>query len=399
MLIGSLVGFLVTVEPLHASADTVFRQMTAQEAYAFYGDTLDIVYYSSTGYKHATLNKSVNGYVYNRPSGDTEVNSFPDVPDWVKSTSLDWVVYGASISDYSLDPSYLGINITPNVHFTDCNALRFAAAGYLANTEVSSQAYDDSFIRVSGLTDLRFSNSPYAVNNVFPHWRIDRGNGSFRIAPVWCDYTSDTLTNVNLLQIGLNGCRLDNTRLNVYLSCPLVNDTAYGATGTVVSTSTPTTQTGVNGDINVNVDVDMEETNGLLDSILDGISGLVDGIADIFIPEDGILESFENDLAELLQDTFGGVESDMLINVIEDLLTHGATESVTFPAINVPGTNFHINSYSVPLKPASTQLHSFYDAVALALDLVATIAVLNQIFDKMKAVVVGEKVVELENVD
>lgn len=241
---------------MSASADVVFRQLSVQESYEFYGNSIDIVYYSTTGYKRATLNKSVNGYSYNRPSvTDTIVGT--NIPDWVKSPDLTWVVYGASLSDYSPDPQYLGVEITPNVHFADCTGLRFACAGYLASTTVSSAAYDDSFINLHGLTDLRYSNSAYRDGDIYPYWRIDRGNGAFRVMPVWCDYQNQTISNVSLMKIGLNGVRLDGQRLNIYLSCPLVNDGATGGTGIVTGTTAPS-----QGDINVNVDLD--ETNELI---------------------------------------------------------------------------------------------------------------------------------------
>lgn len=359
--------------------------MSAAESYQFYGDTIDVVYYSTTGYKHATLNKSVNNYVYSRPSGDTEANLFSDAPAWVTSTNLQWVVYGASLSDYSLDPTYLGVSIEPNVHFSDCNALRFACAGYLANTTVSSQAYDGSFIRVSGQSELIYSNSSYTVNNVFPYWKIDRGNGAFRVLPVWCDYTSDTLANVSLLQVGLNGVRLDNTRLNIYLSCPLVNDTAYGGTGVVTGTVAPSTGT----DINVNVDVDLHETNGLLSGIIDAVDGLIDGLIGLFVPSEEDLEDWCDDMDDLLHDHLGGMYE--AVELIDD--TYDGYGSVTavnsfhVDACNIPlaGSTLTLGNWDVPLKTEALP-PAFYDALAYIIDFLAVAAFVNMLRRKLEII-------------
>lgn len=280
----------------HAAADTVYRQFTVEEAYDFYGDSLSGVYYSSTGYKNITLIPSVNHYYYYR---NTNQLCGTDVPEWVTARSLNYVVYAAEARDFSQNPSYLGLSISPNVHFTNCNSLRIAACSYLSNSStVSSSAYTESFIRVFGQTELRYTNYPYIQNDTYPYWQITRGGSDFRILPVWAEYNSDTLSNVSLLQIGFNGCRLDNGHLYVYLSCPLVNDGATAETGVVTGTSSGSGSSGTT------VNVDMTQTNSLLSSISSAISSLcqsiLDGLVALFVPSEG----FFDDLLDQLRERF-----------------------------------------------------------------------------------------------
>lgn len=241
---------------MSASADVVFRQLSLADSYAFYGNDINITYYSTTGYKQAVLHpwNTALGYV----RAGTEINGV-NVPDWVKSSDLQYCLYTVSLSDYSFDPSYLGIDIMPNIHFDNCNGLRFCAAAYIGQNTVSSAAYDDSFISIYGQTNLRYSNTAYSDNNIFPYWRLGRSSGvtGNRVLPVWADYQSDVLSTVNMMRIGFNGARLTSGSIDIYLSCPLINADAVGGTGIVTGTTAPS-----QGDINVNIDLD--ETNDLI---------------------------------------------------------------------------------------------------------------------------------------
>ena len=295
--------FLVCMPAVPARADTVYRQMTPTEAYTFFGESIDCIYYSSTGYKHVSLVPSSNRNVYNL-NGSVYGT---DIPSWVESTSLQYVVYYANVTDYSQNPDYLGINLSPDVHFDNCNALRFCAAAYIGSYTVSSAAYNDSFVRIYGQTDLRYSNSAYIDNNIYPYMNIKRSGGNaFRVMPVWCDYTSDTLSQLSLVQIGFNGAVLDGGReIDVYLSCPLINDTAVGATGVVTGT---TTNGSTGGNTEVNVNVDMTETNGILGSIWNAITSIpqsiLNGLQSLFVPSEGFMDEQIADV----QDSFAWYE-------------------------------------------------------------------------------------------
>lgn len=284
-----------------AAAEPVYKQLTPQEAYAFYGDSMQAVYYSQSGYKSVTLHPSANRYSYYLSGTITGQN----VPSWLNNTDLRYVVYSATVSDYSMNPSYLGIDVAPNVHFADCTALRFAACGYLGGSHVSSASYESSFINLYAGGQLRYENGLYTdSNNYYPEIQLSRGGGSWTNSIVWADYSSDTVNTVSMVRVGLNGVRTDSGYLDVYLLCPLVNDTAVLGTGVITGTTDTTAPSGGST-------VDMTETNSLLDRIKSGISSLgdglsslgthiLDGIASIFVPSEG----FMDDQIQEVKDSF-----------------------------------------------------------------------------------------------
>lgn len=278
-----------------SAAEVVYRQMNAEEAYQFYGDSIECIYYSTSGYKNVSLVPSPNRYVYYYASSATPSEKL--LPSWVYSNSVPFVVYYAHVSDYSQNPSYLGFDISPNVHFSDCNAVRICAATYWggSGTGVSSSAYSESFFNINDGNTLRYTNSPYIKSDgVYSHLGLQRSGGSaFRVLPVPIDYVSDTLGDVSLMRIGFNGGKTDSGDICLYISAPLINDTAVCGSGISSGNS--------GGSTIINNNVDMSETNGLLDRIKSGISSLgdglsslgthiLDGIASIFVPSEGFMD-------------------------------------------------------------------------------------------------------------
>lgn len=385
-----------------SAADPVYRQMTAEEAYAFYGDSISCIYYSTSGYKNISLSPSPNHNVYYYASSTTSSDKL--LPSWVYSSSIPYVVYYANVSDYSQNPSYLGFDISPNVHFIDCNAVRICAATYWggSGTSISSSAYSESFFDVFNGNTLRFTNTPYILQDgTYSRLGLQRSGGSaFRVLPVPVDYVSDTLGDVSLMRIGFNGGKTDSGEITLYLSAPLVNDSAVGGTGVVTGTTAPSS-----GDINVTVDVDMSETNSWLENIFDGVSNIFSSItgalSHVFLPDEDYVKNWAEDVIDLIKSKFAGtgVNADPLIDAFEDIATYGATTSIRFPGVdlNIADTSFKINPRSVSLRPLEDS--GIYDYIEMAINIVATLAVFNLVQTKIKALLVGEKVVEVEGVD
>ena len=286
-----------------AAADVVYRQMTGEEAYDFYGDSIQATYYSTSGYKNVTLTPSSNRYVYYYSSATTfSENLFPE---WGYSSTIPYVSYSAHVTDYSQNPSYLGFDISPNVHFSNCNAIRLCATTYAGASGTSiSSSYSESFFDISDGHTLRYTNTPLIKSDgTYSILGLTRGSGNFRTMPVFLDYQSDTLGDVSLLRIGFNGARTDSNYICLYISAPLINDTAVGNSGISSGSS--------GGSTIINNNVDMTETNSLLDRIKSGISGLgdglsnlgtsiLDGIKSIFVPSEG----FMDDQIQEVKDSF-----------------------------------------------------------------------------------------------
>lgn len=280
----SVIIYVLLFGGFSVSAEIVYSQMTASEAYEFYGDYISCTYYSSSGYKTVNLVPSSSRRVYYRGSADLYGSGHPS---WVTDSNLLYVCYNAVVSDYSNNPAYLGLDISPNVHFSDCNAFRFVALAYCGNNNVPRQStYSDSFIF---LNNLRYTNSQNVSQaGYYPSVPLTRDgvSGSWQNLAVWADYSSDVLGSVNLTRIGFNGARLDDGYIEVYLSCPQYNSGAVAGTGLVTDSS----GSGSSGS-----SVDMSETNGILGRIVSGLSTLgdriLDGLRSIFIPQQGYFDS------------------------------------------------------------------------------------------------------------
>lgn len=364
MLIGFSLAFVGHVESFKAAALEGGRFLTPSETRQIFGDTFAGKYYNGNDYVDVTF----------RYVNTTSVSSsgWAD-PDGYMVSGRDVIVYSAPASGVNSNANYVTVDVQPLYSLFDFDML-YTAIGVSNGFSQNISAYQSPFWQwhIGGQNVTFEGNNTVNSEGVFPKISLQDNNiRQYSLCPV--KYISQSLTSGYSLRAGFFGAGTYSGSLFIYIACPYITDGASGATGTFTSTTIVSSQ----GDINVNVDVDMTETNGLLGSVVDLLGGLVDGIAALFVPEQNSLEAFENALADLLMDTFGGIDNDMLINVIEDLLTHGATESVTFPALSVPGTSFSLPAYNVPLKPAAAQNRALYEGVALAIDLVATCAVLN----------------------
>lgn len=253
--------------------------MTAEEAYEFYGDEIRCVYYSTSGYKSVTLTPSSSRYVYYRSSSYSAYYNFPE---WATSTTIPYVAYFAYVSDYSQNPSYLGFDISPNVHFSDCNAVRLVASSYLGAGDVSASAYNESFFEIFAGNTLRYSNTPYlSQNDVYSVLGLYRsGQSGFRTLPVLIDYSSDTLGDVSLLRIGFNGGRTDDGYISLYLSAPLVNEDSTPQQGVVTGT-VPTGSGGGDVNVTVNVDVDLSPLETAINAVGSDVQGIANDVSGI----------------------------------------------------------------------------------------------------------------------
>lgn len=181
---------------------------------------------------------------------------------------------------------------------------------------------------------------------------------------------------------------------NVYyiaVGVPYITDT--GTVDTISGTSgTGTSGTG-------NITIDMSETNGLLGGIKDILSGIVDGIAGIFVPDQDFLLDWKDDMGGILDDTFGKyTEIDDLLDRVKDTLVNTQPNAVVrFPGIHPPGSSFSIPAQDVNAVPPA--LADFVDYIKFGFDILATCLFVNSCKRKWDEVVLGKTVVEIEGSD
>lgn len=156
-------------------------------------------------------------------------------------------------------------------------------------------------------------------------------------------------------------------------------------------------------------------TSGKLDtSLAVQTSSLLSGLQGLFVPSQTDIFNFKLNMETLLQSTFLGMSDAQTLRdqTFIRLANATAAQSVDLPLIDLrsAGVNFAMDARSlqasgltvqngkikVPLRPREQEWHTFYEMAAYAIDIIVTIAFLNMLLNKFRALMVGEKVVELD---
>lgn len=173
--------------------------------------------------------------------------------------------------------------------------------------------------------------------------------------------------------------------------------------------------------VSVDVDVDLTEEGPLswLATHIDNLGGtIVNGIKGLFVPTQQDLVEFKLSLEQQKNVTFGGmVQADGILSntVFQRIMRSEPVDYIDMPLLDIPVVDFKLDAETfsnqgftiidddgedkvrVPLKPDSERWGWFYDLLAWAIDIICTIAVVNMFANKLNGVIVGKKVVELED--
>lgn len=365
--------------------------MTPQEALQTFGNTISCQYYVNGDYQTATFTYNS---VWSSAYGDHSNGA------WTYEGSQ-FLEYTCNISP-DVNPQYITFDIQPMYSIFDTEQIHTVICLSTGSQNSVSMIYQ------SPSWDWVFDGQTYHLENSaegdisgqFAYIRSD-GQG-FTFVPA--DFSSPRLASGYSYRAVFSG-NVANYPCRLLIGIPYVSTGASGSEGTFTTASS-------GGNTNINVSVDMSETNEKIDESNGFLSSIVSWITDffsnlgsffvrLFVPADGFIDNWKEDLAEAIADTFSPVDTvnDTLDRLKQafDIAGEGSINAIEFPAISIPGTSFSTPAVSVPLRPMSDS--SIYDRIAKFIDIVATIAVFNMLLNKFKAFLVGEKVVEVENVD
>ena len=356
--------------------------LSSDVARTYFGDEIQAKYWTSNGYVDVTYRYYSTCKFYSASNGLYVPSGFDDT----YLTGTTFIMYSANLTGLLSDPTQIVIDIEPQYRLTDTYQIHCAIG--LKGSSYSVSAYNSS------AWDWYFSgsNQHFEQINDSTHSSVFKDRKFYDYYNmVFADMSSQSSTSGYSLRATFP---VADTSSYLVIGCPYVSIGSSGGSGLSGLETGSSGSSGSSGG-----SVDLYETNGLLSSIISALDGLVDSIAALFVPDEDYIDAVCDDLADMLLEAFGGIESDMLTNCIADLMTHGSTQSITFPRIQPPGTAFYINERTVSLKPAagSTYGHQFYETVALGIDLVATCLFLNMIFNKLREIIIGKKIVEVEN--
>ena len=355
------------------------RYMTATEARQVFGDTISFQYWNGSDYV----------------SGSFAYDSSIQLLGCDGVTKTDYILaqpialkYVATVSTVNTSNNYVTVDIRPSYSIFDTSQLHSLIALSRGGAQVANSYTSPSWDWVWGGSSVHLENNVLNSSNFkaqvyFADWNY--------CTYVPADFSTQSLTSGYSVRAAFSGNSPTSNKYYLYIGVPYVDTDSTGSNGTY------TTASGGSGggstEINVNVDVDMTETNGLLGDIADLLSGLVSGIQGLFVPSEQWLDDWLDAMADALEDAFGDIPAlhDQLETAIQNLINNSAVQTLHFDGVSPPGVGQVIAPRDVPLKPAGFE--SLYSFVRIAVNLVATIAVINMLLNKFKAVLVGEVVI------
>lgn len=364
------------------------KYLTASETISVIGDSFTYRVWTGSDYetRTATYADTVTGFVRYDYLDENSSTNTRNYTDFVNSNTL-FMRYSMSTQGLVNNDNYPAILIDFPFTITDTDYFYTAFAMY-GNTITATTSKPVWNWNISG-TSTDYS-SVFSSLNIHASI-LRRTSTNYMFIPVY--YNSDTFSSYSSVSLVVPRAS-SNANNNFYIACPYVSQSGGIQSG--VQTTAPVTtaapSTGTN--VNVNVDVDMTETNGILDRIRVTLGGLVDGIQGLFVPDEEDVLLWKQDIAQILDDTFGGIpqlEGD-LQNTVTQLISTQAISSIDIPNLTIPYVGTLITARSVPLKPLGFDV--LFDAIRLGADIVVTIWVFNMVQDKIKALFVGETVVD-----
>lgn len=352
------------------------------------GDTLTVKAFSNGSYEEYTAEfvSVLNSYYDYVSAGTSGLNSF------VNPSNCNWLLY--SISDRSYhpvaNPEYITIDLTLPLTVSESSTIRTCLA--VAN---SDSQYNDTIstvyassrwqYKLDGVSE--FAYCPEGDGGVYNY--IVRGTGSTAIKYTYCPIDL-TLDNSATLVTG-RATFYGPTGIYIMIRCFTVSDSAIVEAG-------DTSGGGSDGGSSV----DLTETNGILSTIqgwLSSIAGLitgipsavVDGVGELFVPDDDVFTSFASDIQDLLEDKLGLLWSDggliqYVVNAAEDA---EEKDSITIPAVSINFGSFtwSMGGNTVSLVPSG--FSGIIDVLATIIDIIALFAVVNMIKHRVDKEVLG----------
>lgn len=380
---------------IKASADNIVTQMSISDTRALFGDTISGTVKSSSGsawtqctfsYVGSVSSVSVSGMNLAVNDFANNVSQFPDYAA---------LIYSCPVSNVS---SYYDFILDIPVYFPDYALGAIGISNMLDGHEWSgitqfgnvASSYPDNYY--SGF-DAVLAREPSSVYGVYYY-----DNTFYRLFPYLVDSNGEYLSSLHVQSVRSYAVNYQPAVL-MMIFCPNVGSQPSN-TEPVQTTTTETSSGGAitSGDINVDVNIDLDETNSILEDILQGITDfvtdIVEGIVYIFKPtDDDYIENWLDDMADIISEAFSDkVDIDILRDMLLDLGSYGATSSIQFPSFSIGDYTFPARA--VALRPAG--FDTLFNFAETAVNLVCTIWVFNMVLMRIKAVFVGESVVEVE---
>ena len=377
--------------------------MTPQEALQVFGNQIQAQYFDGSDYTDCV-------FQYDSVQSVTSIESESSYQFGVGSQFLRYYCF-LSPGTVQQNPSYITFDISPTYSIIDTNQIH-TFIGLSSRLSISNAYQSPSWDWSVGGSTVHLENDDRISSGSTTRARLF-ADGVTNACFVPFDFSSVSTTSGYSFRATFSGNYGMGDNSNRYALCiglPYISTDATGAAGTL-----PPESSG--GDTNITVNVDMsetnekiDETNGLLDSILSWIGNFFVNLGNTvrgwFVPSQDFISNWVHRLIEIIEDKFAPwpVADQTIKDIVQRLLTalgEGGVQSVDFPTITIPGVpdGPFIEGRSVPLKGDNGAWADLIEVFASFVDVVCTIWVLNMVCHRVKAVLVGEAVVEVEGSD
>ena len=242
--------------------------MTVSDTLQFIGSEIPVTYYNGTDYVSTTA-------LYDTSVTPVFTEYSENPVGFVESGS--WLVYTFT-ANTNTSPDFITVSLQPTYSLFDttCVYTTFALSRPSNISESTYQSPQCNWYIAGSIHNFYNSAKSNANSGIYSYLHRDYyidGHRDFSYIPIaFSSQSTFSAYAVDCAFYGNSKGVTDNSYVFL-VQCPYVSSGASGASGTFTTVSVGTT------DININVDVDLTETNGLLESILDGlnpVSQLVD---------------------------------------------------------------------------------------------------------------------------
>lgn len=368
------------MSPVKASAATITlpsggRFLTGQETRDFIG-SIDVEYFNGSDYVSTTANYY-----------DTDTFSFTensDDPVGFVAGSRVWVRYSI-YAPTILSPDYITVKVHPHYSIFDTNFL-YTAFALTSQNSISQSVYQSPSSKwYIGGSVHTFENNNGNGNNSGYRANLDGGVvAANKMSYIPIIHSQNSRFSAYSIETNFSGNTSTSSYIYYfYVMCPYISDFGSGGSGTFTTGDSVTTSPSGGSD------VDLTETNGLLESIRNGISGIGQTILGLFVPDDEFMENWINDMQDLLHDHLGGMYE--AVAELEDFWQQfenvQAKSVIHIGECRLPlaGSELVLGNWDVPLKPTGIP-QVLYTSLALIIDFLAVMAFLRMCRNKLEII-------------
>ena len=374
MLLSLSLLIVFSEDSIKAEALTGGAFLSVEASRQYFGDEISGYYHTANGQQSCTFRYYGTDNFPILFGYDSSLSNYdPDIYDYI--TSANFLIYSCDLTGIVNDPTQIVLDISPT--YSSFDTTKIVSCVGASGTYYSPEAY------ISASWDWYFQGQSL---------HFESPTNTFGYGMRCTSYYLETEFNLVPASMSSNATTsgysvravfpVADSTCYVCIGCPFVSAGSSGGTGgsftTVSSTSSSSSGSG---------SPEMEETNGLLGSILNWLSGFGQMILGLFIPDSDFLETWCEAMKALLEDHLGGAYDaiEMMIDLIESLYHPSTVGSISCPTMNLPG-GLVLGGWTLDLKYNNAGMNTLYTALAWIIDFLATCFFLNSCRKKVEII-------------